>query len=72
MKYDIYVMLMSFVNIFKLSKNLAEMANPQDLAGKEINGYRVLKPIGQGKFSIVFKGERISDGRIVALKQIKV
>jgi serine/threonine protein kinase len=48
------------------------MANAQDIAGKELNGYKVIKPIGQGKFSIVFKGEKISDGQIVALKQIKV
>jgi len=48
------------------------MSNPQDMAGKEINGYKVIKPIGQGKFSIVFKAEKIVDGQIVALKQIKV
>ncbi len=47
------------------------MANPQDISGKEINGYRVIKPIGQGKFSVVFKAERISDNKVVALKQIK-
>lgn len=48
------------------------MANPQDIVGKDINGYRVVKPIGQGKFSIVFKAENLTDGQIVALKQIKV
>ncbi len=48
------------------------MANPQDMVGKDINGYHIVKPIGQGKFSIVFKAERALDGQIVALKQIKV
>ena len=41
-------------------------------AGKEIKGYRILKPIGQGKFSIVYKAERISDNLPVAMKIIKV
>lgn len=47
------------------------MANPEEMTGKEINGYRVIKPIGQGKFSFVFKAEKLSDGEIVALKKIK-
>lgn len=41
-------------------------------AGKEIKGYRIMKPIGQGKFSIVYKAERISDNLPVAMKIIKV
>ena len=40
--------------------------------GKEIKGYRILKPIGQGKFSIVYKAERILDNLPVAIKIIKV
>jgi serine/threonine protein kinase len=40
--------------------------------GKEIKGYRILKPIGQGKFSIVYKAERVSDNLPVAMKIIKV
>jgi hypothetical protein len=43
-----------------------------DIEGKEMHGYRILKPIGEGKFSIVYKAERISDGTQVALKNIKV
>lgn len=31
-----------------------------------------MKPIGQGKFSIVYKAERISDNLAVAIKIIKV
>ena len=41
-------------------------------SGKEIKGYRIMKPIGQGKFSIVYKAERISDNLAVAIKIIKV
>lgn len=48
------------------------MTNTQDMVGKDVNEYHIVKPIGQGKFSIVFKAERASDGQIVALKQIKV
>ncbi|CAG9310233.1 unnamed protein product [Blepharisma stoltei] len=43
-----------------------------DISGREINGFRVIKPIGQGKFSIVYKAERISDDTPVALKMIKI
>lgn len=43
-----------------------------DISGREINGFKVIKPIGQGKFSIVYKAERISDDALVALKMIKV
>ena len=42
------------------------------MEGREIHGYRIVKPIGQGKFSVVYKAERISDSQPVALKVIKV
>lgn len=42
------------------------------MVGKDVNEYHIVKPIGQGKFSIVYKAERVSDGQVVALKQIKV
>lgn len=45
---------------------------PEDLVGKEVRGYKVVKPIGAGKFSIVFKAEKIEDGTGVALKCIKI
>jgi serine/threonine protein kinase len=48
------------------------MANAEDICGTEINGYNVVKPIGQGKFSIVFKAESVADGKVVALKKVKV
>ena len=40
--------------------------------GMEINGFEILKLIGQGKFSYVFKARRVEDKRIIALKLIKI
>jgi serine/threonine protein kinase len=40
--------------------------------GKEVNGFEIIKLIGQGKFSYVFKAQRKTDGLCVALKLIKV
>lgn len=39
---------------------------------KVIRGYKVQKPIGSGKFSIVFKAEKEEDGTLIALKCIKI
>jgi NIMA (never in mitosis gene a)-related kinase len=44
----------------------------EEMEGREVEGYRVIKPIGSGKFSIVYKAERIADGLQVALKLIKI
>lgn len=42
-------------------------------AVKKIYGdYEVLKPIGKGKFAIVYRAQKISDQTIVALKRISV
>ena len=52
--------------------------NPQEVEGKVINGYKVNKMIGisfctgQGKFSYVYRGEKIDNNLPVALKFIKV
>ena len=43
-----------------------------DIVGKIIQGYKVLKPLGQGKFSTVYQAQRLSDSKLVALKIIKV
>ncbi len=48
------------------------MSNIDEVVGKEIKGYKIIRPIGQGKFSVVFKGERLADKQMVALKLIKV
>mmetsp|Transcript_13723 Transcript_13723/g.25879 ORF Transcript_13723/g.25879 Transcript_13723/m.25879 type:complete len:695 (-) Transcript_13723:88-2172(-) len=44
----------------------------EEMEGREVEGYKVIKPIGQGKFSVVYKAERIADGMPVALKLIKI
>lgn len=46
------------------------MSDNNDLSGRVLQGYKIVKPIGQGKFSIVYKAEHNSN--IVALKKIKV
>lgn len=43
-----------------------------DIVGKVIEGYKVIKPLGRGKFSTVYQAERIQDQKLVALKIIKV
>lgn len=49
------------------------MSNDEpDLVNQVINGYLIKRPIGQGKFSIVFKAIRESDNVTVALKLIKI
>lgn len=40
--------------------------------GMVVNGFEILKLIGQGKFSYVFKARRVDDKRIIALKLIKI
>ena len=43
-----------------------------DIVGKTIEGYKVIKPLGQGKFSTVYQAQKQSDNKLVALKIIKV
>ncbi len=43
-----------------------------EIVGKVIEGYKVIKPLGQGKFSTVYQAERQEDQKLVALKIIKV
>ncbi|KAI9989620.1 hypothetical protein PInf_019905 [Phytophthora infestans] len=40
--------------------------------GGQLDDYEVLKPIGKGKFSVVFKAKRRHDGQAVALKKIAI
>jgi serine/threonine protein kinase len=42
-----------------------------ELTGQKIQGYTIAKPIGQGKFSIVYRAEN-EQGIPFALKKIKV
>jgi len=46
------------------------MTEHTELTGQTIQGYHIQKPIGQGKFSIVYRAETTSQ-TIVALKKIK-
>lgn len=34
--------------------------------------YEVLKPIGEGKFAVVYKARRKADGALVALKRVAI
>jgi serine/threonine protein kinase len=43
-----------------------------DIVGKTIQNYKIIRPIGQGKFSTVYQAERLSDQKLVAMKIIKV
>ncbi|RLN73087.1 hypothetical protein BBJ28_00003783, partial [Nothophytophthora sp. Chile5] len=40
--------------------------------GGQLDDYEVLKPIGKGKFSVVYKAKRRHDGQAVALKKIAI
>lgn len=43
----------------------------KEIEGKEINGYKIVKSIGKGKFSTVYYGEN-QDSMPVAVKEVKV
>lgn len=41
-------------------------------AGQVVKDYEIIKPLGKGKFSIVYMAKRISDGVLCALKKINI
>lgn len=43
-----------------------------DIVGKVVEGYKILKPLGQGKFSTVYQAMKLDNQVLVALKIIKV
>lgn len=47
------------------------MRENYELTGQKMQGYTISKPIGQGKFSIVYRAEN-EQGLPFALKKIKV
>jgi serine/threonine protein kinase len=55
-----------------MTDNISPENNNNAFQGKTIEGYKILKPLGQGKFSTVYKAEVVKDNKIVALKKIKV
>lgn len=54
-----------------MRSNTPERKPAYETQGKNINGYTVVKPIGEGKFSTVYKATA-PDGKVIALKKIKV
>ena len=40
--------------------------------GGQLGDYEVLKPIGKGKFSVVYRAKRKRDEQLVALKKIAI
>jgi len=51
----------------------AEAPTPVVLqAGQVIQNYEIIKPLGKGKFSIVYMAKRLSDGLMCALKKINI
>jgi NIMA (never in mitosis gene a)-related kinase len=47
-------------------------SNPDENKPTVYGDYELVKPIGKGKFAVVYRAKRISDGEIVALKRINV
>jgi len=47
----------------------AKAAAPVTVAGGR---YEIIKPIGKGKFAVVYRAKRVEDGELVALKKIAV
>ena len=48
------------------------MEQANEIIGKIIEGYRIIKFLGSGKFSVVYEAERQLDSKLVALKIIKI
>jgi serine/threonine protein kinase len=50
-----------------------ELNQPRPIEKKKrMDRYEVLKPIGEGKFALVFKARRREDGALVALKRVAI
>lgn len=44
----------------------------EEIIGKVIEGYKIIKALGQGQYSYVYHAERKADGQHCALKIVKV
>lgn len=44
----------------------------KEIVGKVVEGYKIIKPLGQGKFSTVYQALKLDNQVLVALKIIKV
>ena len=48
------------------------MDNLKDLEEDPLAQYEIIKPIGKGKFAVVYRALRKADNQLVALKRISV
>jgi serine/threonine protein kinase len=48
------------------------MSTPQQTTQAKLADYNMEKRIGKGQFSTVYKGTRVADGLVVAIKKIPV
>ena len=60
------------VSIMNELKAESEANGENDFDRKIYGDYEIIKPIGKGKFAVVYRAKRISDGQPVALKRISV
>ena len=51
---------------------MKNMEQTNEIIGKVIEGFRIIKYLGSGKFSVVYQTERQADSKLVALKIIKI
>ena len=51
---------------------MKNMEQPNEIIGKIVEGFRIIKFLGSGKFSVVYQAERQADSKLVALKIIKI
>ena len=51
---------------------MKSMEQTNEIIGKVVEGFRIIKFLGSGKFSVVYQAERQSDSKLVALKIIKI
>ena len=51
---------------------MKNMEQTNEIIGKIVEGFKIIKFLGSGKFSVVYQAERQVDSKLVALKIIKI
>ena len=51
---------------------MKSMEQTNEIIGKIVEGFKIIKFLGSGKFSVVYQAERQADSKLVALKIIKI
>ena len=51
---------------------MKNMEQTNEIIGKIVEGFKIIKFLGSGKFSVVYQAERQKDSKLVALKIIKI